>query len=305
LTKADNNFVRSPFFYVGDKYKLLTQILPLFPKKFDRYFEPFVGGGSVFLNCEAKQVFINDIDESVIDIHNLLLSHRDNPKLFFDAILKLIKKYELTNTSAGYVVPADVKKAFPKTYFAKINKTGFDLLKEKYNKSKDRSVFELYVLMIYGFNRMLRFNKSNNYNIPVGNVDFNNNVKSALGAYFTNTEKREIVTTSTSFKEFLKLYRPKKNDFVYLDPPYLITGSEYNKLWSASDEKELYMTLDKLDSSGVLFALSNVVIYGELHNEILEEWMAKYKVEVISSNYINYFNNGKKVITEVLVRNYA
>ena len=48
------SFMRSPFFYVGDKYKLLPQITPLFPTEFKRIIEPFVCGGSVFLNADAQ-----------------------------------------------------------------------------------------------------------------------------------------------------------------------------------------------------------------------------------------------------------
>ena len=49
------NLIRSPFFYVGDKYRILSQILPYFPTKINTYIEPFVGGGSVFLNVNAEK----------------------------------------------------------------------------------------------------------------------------------------------------------------------------------------------------------------------------------------------------------
>ena len=50
---------RSPFFYVGDKYKLLKQLLPLFPENIEgRFVEPFVGGGSVYLNTKYKNCLL-------------------------------------------------------------------------------------------------------------------------------------------------------------------------------------------------------------------------------------------------------
>ena len=49
--------IRSPFFYVGDKYKLMPQLEKLFPVNINNYYEPFVGGGSSFLNTEAKTFF--------------------------------------------------------------------------------------------------------------------------------------------------------------------------------------------------------------------------------------------------------
>ena len=64
-----NGIVRSPLFYVGDKYKLMQEIKKHFPTNIGRFIEPFVGGGSVFLNVDADSFLLNDIDSYVIDIH--------------------------------------------------------------------------------------------------------------------------------------------------------------------------------------------------------------------------------------------
>ena len=66
---------RSPLFYVGDKYKLIEQLLALFPKEINNFYEPFVGGGTVFLNIEAKKYYLNDIDRNIISIHKFLLKN--------------------------------------------------------------------------------------------------------------------------------------------------------------------------------------------------------------------------------------
>ena len=58
--QTTTQFRRSPFFYVGDKYKLLPQLEENFPKDIDRFIEPFCGGGSVFLNTDANQYLLND-----------------------------------------------------------------------------------------------------------------------------------------------------------------------------------------------------------------------------------------------------
>ena len=57
--------IRSPLFYVGDKYKLVPQLLELFPKQIDTYVEPFYGGGSSQLQVEASKYILNDIDNNV------------------------------------------------------------------------------------------------------------------------------------------------------------------------------------------------------------------------------------------------
>lgn len=58
--------IRSPFFYVGDKYKLMPQLNKLFPNNINQFIEPFVGGGSVFLNTNAKRYLANDIDTNIV-----------------------------------------------------------------------------------------------------------------------------------------------------------------------------------------------------------------------------------------------
>jgi DNA adenine methylase len=298
------SFARSPFFYVGDKYKLLPQITQLFPKEFDRIIEPFVGGGSVFLNTAAPEVIVNDIDTNVIAIHKLLYSQSGKMEEFISKFTKLAKSYGLTCSYQGDEIPGEIRLNFPKTYFAQVNRPGFTQLKDKYNSSKERDVLELYTLMIYGFNRMLRFNKKGEYNIPVGNVDFNPNVVRALLSYSEMTVGRKVEYNNLEFEIFLDSIEFKPGDFLYVDPPYLITASEYNRSWNEDSEMRLYKTLDRLSAQGVRFALSNVEIYGERKNIILEKWMEKYYANVVNSNYINYFDNGKKTLKEVLVCNY-
>ena len=85
---VNGNFIRSPFFYVGDKYRILNQILPYFPTKINTYIEPFVGGGSVFLNVDAEKFILNDIDANLINLHNYLCSFSSNSELFFKQIKK-------------------------------------------------------------------------------------------------------------------------------------------------------------------------------------------------------------------------
>jgi DNA adenine methylase len=303
-TEVLASFTRSPFFYVGDKYKLLPQISQLFPKEFDRIIEPFVGGGSVFLNTEASEVLANDLDSNVIDIHELLYSQGEQMDQFISRFAKLARNYGLTCSFDGDLVPEDVRKEFPKTYFAYLNRAGYAKLKEKYNRSEKREALELYTLMIYGFNRMLRFNRAGDFNIPVGNVDFNPNVVRALQGYSAKTVGRKVSFSNLEFEVFLKSVTYRKGDFLYVDPPYLITASEYNKGWDDLCESRLYAILDHLNTLGVKFAVSNVEIYGDRANIILEKWMQKYKVHTVSSNYINYFDNGKKKLKEVLVCNY-
>ena len=299
-----NKIKRSPLFYVGDKFKLMKQLVNLFPKEINNFYEPFVGGGTVFLNIYAKKYFLNDIDKHLINIHKLLIASSKNPEKFFKDAEKIIHKYKLSHSYKKDIVPDSLKKEFKKTYYARFNKEGYDKLKLCVNNYQKNDPLILYLLLIYGFNRMLRFNGGGKFNLPVGNVDFNKNVVSALNGYFDFVHDKKISITSKDFKKFFSDKKYSKNDFVYLDPPYLISASEYNKLWSQKSEADLLKMIDVLGKKGVKFALSNVTHYNGSKNDLLIEWMKKYKVHKIESNYINYHDNGKKVIKEVLITNY-
>lgn len=295
---------RSPLFYVGDKYRLMKQLLGLFPKKVNHFYEPFVGGGTVFLNVEAEKYFLNDIDKHLVNIHKFLISNAVKPEKFFRDVEKVIHKYKLSHSYKNDIVPDFLKKEFKKTYYARFNKEGYEKLRVHVNKNKKNDPLILYVLLIYGFNRMLRFNGGGKFNLPVGNVDFNKNVVSALNDYFEFIQDKKIKFTTQDFRKFFEKRVYEKGDFVYLDPPYLIAASEYNKLWSDDAEISLLNLIDELNKKGVKFALSNVTHYNGSKNDLLIKWMKKYKVHNIKSNYISYHNNTKKKIKEVLITNY-
>lgn len=295
---------RSPFFYVGDKYKIISKIKQYFPKKINRFIEPFTGGGTVFLNVDARRYLLNDIDKNIFALQNYLLHRATNTKKVFDEIYIMLKKYGLSRSYFEDIVPNKLKKTWKKTYYARFNKNGYAELRKDFNKARKKNLLELYVLLIYGFNRMLRFNSKGKFNLPVGNVDFNKNVYNSLTDYFKFAINKNIKWHSLDFAVFIKSVKYKNDDFVYLDPPYLISFSEYNKLWSTNKEYLLTKSLDELNKKGVKWAISNVASYRGRENRIFTTWMRNYNVFKIDSNYISYHNNSKKEIKEVLVTNY-
>jgi len=295
---------RSPLFYTGDKYKLIGELKTHFPTQINKFVEPFVGGGSVFLNIEATEFFENDIDKNIMAIHNYLSSFSDSEKLL-TILFEKIESYQFTCSYKGKTVPHELKEKYVKTYFAKYNAPFYKLLKEKYNASDRTDIADLYLLLIYGFNRMLRFNQQGNFNLPVGNVDFNKNTYNAISNYVNLTNQKYIHWSNQDYKSFLSEITLCENDFVYLDPPYLITASEYNKLWNQKDDNDLCTILDDFDKKKIRFALSNVINYKGKENTKLLEWAKKYNVYPIKSNYINYHDNTVKSFSEVLITNYG
>lgn len=300
-----NKFTRSPFFYVGDKFKLLPEITKLFPNQIDKFIEPFIGGGSVYLNVEAKSYLLNDLDSHLIKLHRLLYSYRNKPELFFIEIFKIIDNYKLSKSYEKDLVPLSLKKKYPKTYYAHYNKAQYTKLKSDFNNEKTFDYHKAYVLLIYGFNRILRFNLSGKFNLPVGNVDFNKNVINSLNNYFQVNKKKKVKFLTMDYNNFFENIVISKNDFIYFDPPYLITSGEYNKYWNDDKENEFLKFLDILNKKKIRWALSNVTNYRGKQNKILIDWMKKYKSSRVNSNYISFNDNSIKTFKEVLIYNYS
>jgi DNA adenine methylase len=282
----------------------MSQLVELMPPDIETYFDVFTGGGSAFLNVQAKKFVVNDLDEQLIALHRGLASNANNPQQLLDLLFKLIGEYKLSCSYKNQAVPDGLRNRFPKTYFAHYNKSSYLKLRDDFNSDKT-DYLKLYLLLIYGFNRMLRFNKSGNFNLPVGNVDFNKNVVQALTAYLSFMANNDVAFVNYDFRRFVVGQELKVKDFLYFDPPYIITFSEYNKIWSPENEREMYALLDELDEQGIHFGLSNMLEHKGRRNDQLADWSKRYKVHEIRSNYISFNDNSiKGQSREVYVTNY-
>ncbi len=288
---------------MGDKFKIIDQIAPHFPKNIETFFEPFTGGGTVFLNVSAKKYLLNDIDYYLIELHKFLQQQSSNPSVFYQELETLVLQHGLSRSYLEDIIPQDLKQQFKKTYYAEFNKNAYVNLRTAFNQDKE-NMSALYLLLIYGFNRMLRFNASGNFNLPVGNVDLNKNVLTALTNYFDFVKNRDLTFSNMDYTEFLSHHTFRQNDFIYLDPPYLISASEYNKYWNVEEEEKLLSCLDELSNQKIKWAISNMVSSNTKSNFLFASWMKKYNVIDIKSNYISFNDNSIKSIKEVLITNY-
>lgn len=283
----------------------MPQLKQLMSDNIDNYIEPFVGGGSSFLNSKGKKYILNDVNIYVIKLHKELKKYTGNKDLLLKKLYGIIDEYGLSCSYRNITVPDELKKLYPKTYYAKYNKAGYIKLRADFNKDKT-NILKLYILLIYGFNHMIRFNSSGEFNLPVGNVDFNKNVYNALSNYLDFIEKKEIIFYNYDYQKFLEQISFTQNSYVFLDPPYLISMSEYNKLWNEDKEKELCNYLDKLNEKGIKFGITNLITHKGKTNTTFSTWAKKYYIYDINSNYISFNDNTIKADTkEIFVTNYG
>lgn len=305
--KKVKKYIRSAINYTGGKYKLLPQIVPLFPNNIRDFYDVFSGGANVGINVGAKRnIIINDIEKELIELYKFI---RNND---FDFILNKIKiiiqKYKLSDTQKnGY----HYYKANSSDGLKDVNKQSYEQLRKDYNNnlfSKDERPIVFYVLIVYAFNNQIRFNSQGLFNMPTGKRDFNQNMQLKLKEFKEVITRKSICFSDKDFREVIENI-VHKDDFVYVDPPYLISNATYNENggWSEQDEKDLLKSLDVLDKRGIRFALSNVLVHKGVENQILKEWAIDYKVHYLDYNYNNSNYQSKAInnkTVEVLITNY-
>ena len=276
-----NNFIKSPLNYVGGKYKLLGDILPLFPEKVNTFVDLFGGGGNVSVNTNSNNFIYNDIETHVTDLLQHL--HTTDVNEAVTAIDNLIEKYDLSKTNAE----------------------GYNSLRDFYNQDpSDPMVF--YTLVCYAFNNQIRFNKNGQYNMPFGKnrSSFNDTLRAKFVAFVEALHNKDCTFSNKDFRDF-DFSSLGTDDFVYADPPYFNSVAAYNENggWTEDHEKALLSILDNLNNKGIKFALSNNLKYD---NSLLEEWMQKYTVHYLNANYsnCNYHKKDKSPDIEVLITNY-
>lgn len=299
-------YIKSCLNYTGGKHKLLRQILPLFPETAGSFVDLFCGGANVAANVQAGgTIYCIDKQREVIRLFDTL--KRSSTEEVLSAIEGMIAEFGLTNTAKyGYEAYGCESGAG----LAEYNKAKYRRLRNVYNsRPGDTPYFDLmfFVLTVFGFNNQIRFNRQGKYNIPVGKRDFNEQIKRHLVEFMERIRANRMVFQCADFRE-MKVPLAK-GDFLYADPPYLISTATYNEQdgWTETEERDLLALLDRLDAMGVRFALSNVLEHKGRENAILKRWAARYHVHYLDYHYrnSNYQIKEKAFRTsEVLITNY-
>lgn len=302
-----SKLVKSPLNYIGGKYKLLKQILPLFPDNIDTMVDLFCGGCNVGVNVNANRIIA--IDKLDVLINLMKIFKELNTHDIINKIEDNIRKFNLSNTlEYGY----EYYNTNSADGLAKVNKSNFLKLRNYINHMTNKESAEynisLYTLIIFSFNNQIRFNSKGEFNIPVGKRDFNKKIRNNLIDFIERLQSIDITFVCEDFINY-DYSRLDKDDFVYADPPYLITCATYNEQnsWTETDEINLLNLLDDLNAKGIRFALSNVLENKGKSNDILKDWSKKYNI-----HYLNYsYNNSNYQIKdktnksiEVLITNY-
>ena len=238
--------------------------------KFDNYIEPFFGGGAIFFKLINKPSILSDINSELI---NTYIQIKKNPDLVIHQL-----------------------KSFPqsKEYYLKLREQEFE---DKISMAA-RFIF----LNKTSFNGLYRVNSKGKYNVPYGNKKFSIN-ELASKIYLCSKKLNHAELIVNDFEKILNRIKPKS--LVYLDPPYTVTHNsngftKYNeKIFSLSDQIRLSQYIDKIDSTGAKFILSNA------DHKVIDSIFLKnyYKKSFSRSSVISGLLSSRGQYDEVIITN--
>lgn len=258
------NFIKSPLNYTGNKYRILDQIFKYFPKEIDTMVDLFCGGATVGINVKCRKIIFIDSDRNVINLLKYLSKTSFNKLI--RSLHELIFKYKLSNSYLnGYSSYKNLYQTNLNNGLKEYNSNGFYELRSDYNKLINKNTSQamnmLYLLIIYGFNNDIRFSKNGHFNLPVGKTDLNKNNVNKLQNYIMRMKNIHATFVCGDFREEKIKKIILKADFVYMDPPYLITNAVYNETskWNEDSEYKLINLMEELLLNNKNFLISNVL----------------------------------------------
>lgn len=288
-------YIEAIFGYMGSKRRLLGQLLPLFPEQINTFVDLFCGAANVGINAKAKKIVLNDANTKLINLYKTIKS--TDPEVIAKRSFELCDKFGLNDK--------------------KTRKEGYYKLRAYINGLKDKESKEfyitLYLLICISFFYIFDFKEDGTFVGTAGTATYTDVRKKKLLAFSDRLKSKEspIQVTNTPFQKF-KFDSLTKKDFIYADPPYLITDAEYNKYWTEHDETKLYNMLDELHKRGIKFALSNTMALKNKVNEILVDWILRNEgtytpIKLDISYHTSMWNRKdyeQEINAEVVVVNY-
>lgn len=208
--------IKSPMNFQGGKFKLLPQILPLFPDKINTFVDLFCGGLDLCLNVKAEKYIANDIILPMVEMYNYLKD--SNSDEVIQNIESLIKTYNLNKT----------------------NTEGYINIRKDYNLTKDVKL--LFPIICYCYNNQIRFNSKWEFNRHFGlnRSSFNDKIKNNLILMLDNLKNKNInFKCEDVFNINYNNFNPD-NLFFYCVPEGTLIYQ--NGIYKPIEEVELYVT---------------------------------------------------------------
>ena len=283
--------------WAGGKSQLLNEIRLKYPKNFEKYCEPFVGGGAVLFdilkNFPIKEILINDINFELMNTYRQI---KENLHLLINKLIDFQTEYNNVTEEKRLSIYLKKREEFNSLL---INYTKNDLL----NKSA------LFIFLNKTcFNGLYRVNREGKFNVPKGIY------KNPLICDKKNLEDINKLLTNVSISvgdfELCETFIDK-NTFVYIDPPYrplnnTASFTAYDKMnFDDNEQKRLSKFIDKIVNKGAKIVLSNSDPKNINSNDnFFDDLYSKYNIiRIDAKRVINSKGSNRGVVKELLIAN--
>jgi DNA adenine methylase len=268
--------------WVGGKQQLLTQFDALFPSRFERYVEPFVGGGAVFFHLWRTerlphQVILLDHNAEIIHAYR---SVRDQ----LDELLELLAEHQQNHCPA---------------YFYQIR--ALDRAAQPLN-GVEQAARTLYLNKTC-YNGLYRVNRKGQFNAPLGRYAAPNIINADV-LRAASVALQNVTIEQIDFREIISFAQAR--DFFYFDPPYDPVSQTANFTgytpgsFSEQDQRDLADVFVQLTAKGCLCMLSNS------HTPLILDLYRHHTITLVSAKRnVNSKANGRGDVSEVVIRNYT
>lgn len=255
---------------IGGKGKLLSSLRPLFPPTFNRYFEPFLGGGSVFFDLEPANAFIGDANRH------------------------LINTYRVVRDDVESLIRALSTRTYDRTEFNHTRK----LFNDGHGDDVWRAATYIYISKC-GFNGLWRVNRSGGCNVPFGKYD-NPKIWDAENLRACSSALRSAMVHGADFAWVE--HHARRGDLLYADCPYVAASKTANftsytaEGFGPHDQVRLVEMLRRLANRGVHWVSSNS------DTPLVRELYRGFKIVNLSrSGNVSCKGNGRQRVPEVAV----
>lgn len=317
--------------YPGGKLKEFSLVERFKPTNIKRYFEPFVGGGSIYFNINISNSFINDKSEDLISLYNYV-KNQDNE--FFNYLNELNFLWKQLDTNSELNTNIINKEKFVSYVNKSIalkskriqclenegnkisnedkenikltaRKTAFYMcIRDIYNDQKENKQLHtacFYFIREYCYSSMFRFSKNGNFNVPYGGQSYNLKYMTSKIKQMQSNEiilyLKNTAIYNLDFEEFLNLFTLDSNDFIFLDPPYDSEFSTYdNNAFDKNEQIRLNKFLTNTKAKWMLI-IKKTDFIDDLYN--------KFNIYEYDKNYlVSFKNRNNKDVKHLLITNY-
>lgn len=276
--------------YRGGKSKEIPCFIKYIPDDFNRYIEPFLGGGAVYFYLEPNNAIINDVNGRLMTFYKQLRDNYSEMRTQFDA---LQHQYELNQEEFKRL-----KAITPNEKVPNANETLYYHMRELFNYP-DGSFLDGVIYFFINktaYSGMIRYNNSGKYNVPFGRYP-NLNTRLVTEKHSQLLQRTELF--NLDYNQIFNM--SEKDDFIFLDPPYDCVFNDYGNIdmmngFNEVEHRRLAQDFKNL-TCRALMIIGKTSLTEELYGDyICDEYYKNYSV-----NIKNRFNNDKM---HIVVKNY-